>query len=295
MLNELRLCCDLGPLENILPLPELDRLILRTEISWLTLEKLLITTDFLSLLDLASSKLEVSQSPIRLPQVKHLDLSSCSLSSFDIGCFLTNQSLLEELNLDFYENFPKLEHEFDLPKLRTLTMQGSTVSFDDLERLLEKSGVLKELSLSRCKKLGSFNAKINFSQLISLNLSQGYISFKDLSALLEAAPLLETLELGRCEFDDEEAVKDICAKRPNLRVKGLKGSYIDNTQVTKDNDDGNGNGNGNPNQDPIHNPKDHKHIPESDPEFVFRGKNKSLNQSMVVEKLSQYLVVYQNC
>ncbi|KTD52732.1 hypothetical protein [Legionella quateirensis] len=162
------------------------------------------------------------------------------------------------------------EHEEDLKKLLQF--------FPNIKRLrfINGSGVKDSdliFDVSICKKL----------EVIDLSDQDGMINDQSLIDLINSSTHLKSLNLINCCNIAKHFKKDLSREFPQIHVY-WRWDDIETTDVEDDplcSDD---------EQDWEHNPDDYndfKPTPD-DFKFQFKGKSKSINQAMIIEKLSQY-------
>ena len=227
--------------------------------------------------------------PDYLPHIKTLELDpqGAVVENFLEIIKITNE--IQKLFLRKYHGsmlsclFQSLGSE-SLLYLEKLDLSFSDLSGECLYHVLNKTPYLMLLDLFQCK-----NVEINFRDepgffphLEFLNASGSDISEETVYSLMSRLPSLKELKLYQCEKISSEFLNRLQLQYPHLSIenKAQIGQPIPPDVV----------------EEPVNIPYNadarfHFKPTKDDAAFEFVGKNKTLNQGMILEKLSQYLTI----
>jgi hypothetical protein len=242
--------------------------------------------------------------PINLPSLKQLTLSfSDLLPTETVHAFLTKAPNLQELDLSGSTIEATWgEEKYDLPYLEKINLSAAIISEKALFCLLKSAPNLKEITLShtfashlaRCWSIETRQALLDSKiKIVGLNyLLLSMLSEQDndepeppseldeyLATIVggkPAAPDRNPEELGN-RGRTRDAKPD--AAPAGQALPGAIANLFKKEQRVF--------------VDPIHDPRElHSFTPtQDDYSFQFTGKNTSFNQTMIIEKLSQYLTI----
>lgn len=229
--------------------------------------------------------------------LKKLEISDSECSSQTLQNLLKHMPALEELVLMYNETpLTELDPEgLNLAAIKKLTLVNCEISQQAFENLIAHMPALEELELTQ--------VNLSLEDLNDLDLTRvKRLKLDKYDLFPPEFPALELLDLSDChnltDFDlyeqafpslkmlivQESAVSPqvlnkLSEQRPLLQVTVVPAR--DQFQIEQNQ------------QDPAHDAQSHRDFkPTSDTfRFHFKGKNKTLDQSMVIEKLSQYLVL----
>jgi MoxR-like ATPase len=248
--------------------------------------------------------IKVAEEPLK-------DFKDLLLNLEHLSCEVDPNSLLELAIIERSPYLKRLELElksevrqgFKLPllgELEELSLRGERLHHCDAQSLFHPRSRLKSLSISE----GHFgeNLKIEpgcMQHLEQMNFTHCSVEKAFLEKLLIGAPGLKVLSLERCTNMDESDVERFRKLNPKIVIQFVKASQqlvVDNRHLelsdglaTQEGESKDG-----PEENPVHKASDYKDKePLDEKNFVFRykGKNKTKNQGMVIEKLSQYLTL----
>lgn len=211
-------------------------------------------------LDINSSKLNTEQLETLLtaaPNIEHINLSGCKYLSGHLG--LAPKTLMN---------------------ISSLETQSSLITREQLNNLLAASPNIKTLNISNCPKLSDvliFEPDIKLEHL-SIIYIENSITYQMLKNLLNAAPNLKKLiGVTSTEALESPAFKALINSYPHLEIEIVRmpALFQDDNYKTQP-------------QAPRHN-TNHYYDPVPPEPFSFKGTNRSKNQQMIIEKLSQYL------
>lgn len=272
-------------LSDGLELPLLESLdVGNTSLSDEGLRKLLKKCPNLKKLELAYCK-KISDdwiNDLELPLLESLDVSNTSLITHEgLKKLLKKCPNLKILDLSYCKKISDdwiNDLEVPLPNLESLDIGGASLTDQGLSQLSKKYPNLKTLRLYNCKKISGNNlsADLNLSCLESLDVSYSSLSSEGLKKLLRRMPKLKTLDMNNCKIQIDAELQSLLDEIPNVMM-----------------DDDSADSELAPTNDPVFNPSsmtDFKPTPDNF-DFQFAGRNKSLNQAMIIEKLSQYLTL----
>lgn len=314
-------------------LPNLETLDLEgSDITTEELQKLIGRTTGLKTLKIGGCRSLTELSGFNFSKLKTLDANACKFKADEFLALLNNAPELESLSLSNFklkEGF--FSHDIKLPKLENLDISDSNITSNDLQKLLRGAKLkslqwhrvtedkIDELNLSdleqlniteaelsktslqkllkSCPKITALDlSKVNFPEGVSdlewpvgidtLTLLATNITTNDLEILLAKLPKLRYLDISNCngiELTDSlrEKLKKIDSVYLPEHLSEKWGSESHTTQEIH--------------IEPTHNVSEFRNFkPTSDTyQFKFIGKNKSKNQNMLIEKLSQYLTLTQ--
>lgn len=221
-----------------------------------------------------------------LLSVQHLDsltLDKCDLSTEQLRKILnTHYHSLTRLELKNVDLTSELNNLRELPQLNSLSLKGSQVSSKTFLRLLHSTPSLKHLEIDLHDQFDAMIAPPLLNNLETLIVSNT-MHEDDLITLLKASPNLKKLNLSNLYTQinlDNPTLKALLSRIPIVEksIISLRPPHSHTSQTLSD---------------PIHNPTSHAATQPTPPDFKFeyKGENKSLNQSMIIEKLSQYLTL----
>ncbi|WP_298628173.1 hypothetical protein [uncultured Legionella sp.] len=176
-----------------------------------------------------------------------------------------------------------------LPSLKHLTLL-SCISYPKhmVQTLIKAAPNLKVLILGEWNLKQSLELKPNQLPLLRvLNLNMSQIGIEFLKNLLKAAPNIQNIVVTKTEYQNlilDNELRKFFAKTPITFMNTGSDSDIVSTPLSS---------NIRVPNDPAHNPLQHReYIPKpKELVFKFQGTNKTKNQSMIKEKLLQYLTL----
>ncbi len=253
-----------------------------SSISRLSLQKLLAKTTGLKKLSLSGFdylNADLVQN-LDLSSVTTLDLSYSYVDTLSLQRLLAKTPSLKELKL-YAGKFPTVDfRNLDLSSIETIDLYTSSINTLQLQTLLSKTPKLKVLDLTGCRNLtDDFTENLDLSSIEHLKLTHSSLSSKSIEKLLSCMPNLKYLELTNDIKINKQLKDELFARIVDIKI--YSGEMHSTSEI--------------PRADPVHIPKDLKDFkPTSDDfKFQFKGENKSLNQGMIIEKLSHYLTLTQ--
>ncbi|MCL9682529.1 hypothetical protein [Legionella maioricensis] len=281
---DLNFCRNLNDLEvldiNLLKLNELS--LSFSTISGVNLHKLLRRSPNLQTLDLVKCNLSsFDAQDLNLASLTKLNLHGVTIPTPHLERFLAGTPNLKTIHLNgvTFSDFRK--DCFYLPSLEEAFLSSATISIANLQQFLMSTPNIKTLTLNEVE-LGDFKSTmVPLNHLEKLSLACSEISSETLYQLLLSAPNLKEVHLTDCQ-NVSPKILELLHSRNVLVLDGIKTPELgpesnkNETLILKD---------------PTHNRSSffHQKPTSQDFEFRFKGTNKSLNQGMVIEKLSQYL------
>ena len=198
--------------------------------------------------------------PNSLQFLEHINLIDVELSSEDIEALFAAAPNLKDINLKnnvSILNALSALRPRSLQFLEEIDLAGAYLSKSDVEALFAAAPNLKIINFENCGSLEGFFSELPVNSLLSLEM-----------IILKHTAVFQS---------DLEAIR---AAAPNCKV----GSYSESfkTKTTK-----------NSTHLPRHAPHKQKRFKptETNKPFLYTGRAKQFNQSMIIEKLSQYLVL----
>jgi hypothetical protein len=256
-----------------------------------------------------------SESPT-LTHLRILYLANANIDDRIIELLLKNAPFLQKLDLSRWssgvlpiKSISSLKPN-SLSHLEDLNIKARTITIKDLQTILEAAPNLKTLDLANClfnelQPLGDFK----LTSLEFLNLSQCKdFSAENLKKILLAAPNIKTIHLSD-PLDPSSLDPEIQTLLSRIKevdyyefiwVPPLQANQTSNTFI--DREDFREPPSTRPDKnrpidhtvipmDPIHQASDHKRFSPNKAAFEYRGQNRTKNQGMIIEKLSQYLTL----
>lgn len=241
---------------------------------------------------------------IQHQQIKKIFLKTNGVSNKTLKAWLAACPNLKQIFFALYKGETNL---FDLgnmqyPQVEEIRAFASNVSSQGIVSLLKAFPNLKKLDLSNCEGISDLfiSDNIQHEQVEEIKLSGTKVTNRDVTVLLRMFPNLKKLDVSMCygldmnfNLDDlqhhsiqeinlahnhisSKAVEDLSKVCPNL--KGLDTvQIIDNERPTP----------------PQHNVSQHQNS-KNPPPFVYdKTKNRTLSQKMLINQLSQYLLITQ--
>ncbi|MDP1602914.1 MAG: AAA family ATPase [Legionella sp.] len=274
--------------------PKLKQLSLAaTNISSINLQKILIQIEKLEELNLSGCLYlqENFTAELYLKSLKILDVNNSRLSPHNFFQLIRFAYQLKTLNLSFYECTDGFMQELAFPELEEINLSHCEISEEDQKKILETSSKLRVITFIEAPPAFSDTIKnIKLLSVKKLVIRANTLSNKNLIDLLDALPNLDYLDLGgsiNLYYNDtlRERFKEIAlvcglhhgnevnadADRRLKSYRTIKKKFKWQPQLL---------GLKKPTQDNF--------------KFHFKGKNKTKNQNMIIEKLSQYMIFNRN-
>lgn len=257
------------------------------------LKKLLAKTPKLKILHLANCPaLRDDFIPAAgLPFLEQLSLSQVPISSENMKKMLVTATRLQQFRLVFCPNLHEdFTPDMELPCLKHFIYQGKSAAANlPVRKLLSKAVNLKLLDLEQCQPISEHLFQdLKLSALESLTLNTCSIAGAPLRQMLQAMPHLKTLDLLNTQFVINQNFFQSLCTRILVKVTNKDSSLVTSfAQV--------------PAVLPppphlvaaAHNPERYALMKPTPANFQFeyQGTNKSFNQQMLIEKLSQYFTL----
>lgn len=304
-------------LSNIRPY-SLEVLVLeRSSISELNLSSILAHTTQFHTLKLKQCQVLYSEQDcsLNISTLRYLELKRCDLSSRKIMGMLAAPAL-KHLKINQTDTYGLIYDGASQPHLKILNLAHTSIGLNDLKRFLVNAPKLRILDLTNCSNL-FFNTDdacdLNLSNIEQLILDGHAFKKGDLEHLFANAAKLKMLSLVRCTGLDHD-LGSPCLYHPQLQLMYVGDALLSdknrqlfldaapNLQVrafplSREND---------PCQfenipinnsdvvpiDPVFNLSSALlYQPDNLDKFKFKGGNKTKNQAMIIEALSQYLTL----
>lgn len=253
----------------------------------------------------------------QLADIETLDVSGIDMTFPQLGEMLAKTTGIKKLILSKCQN---LQGDFDIPDLPNLTeldVSDSNISAENLNLLLRKAPKLNRLILSGSPHLIEDINMLHLPKLQQLEISDD-ISSKNIEKLMESKANFAVISFSRSKIAwgnigenisqlDDEGIKKFTSLAqsasglmPGLNnvlhfllnvplsqleetghVLMLKDALMSDGEKLRDS------------VQPPHNAANRKHFKPTpqDASFHYRGINKTKNQGMIIEKLSQYLTL----
>ncbi|MBL0318243.1 MAG: AAA family ATPase [Alphaproteobacteria bacterium] len=281
-------------------LPQLETLVMNeVRLSAQQFWAFLMNAQNLKLLTLTGLEMSGDLQDIWLPHLEKLVISGSNITAQQLGEIIRNATNLKELEIQdcfCLEEFHL--KDLQLRQLKSLKINGSNITAKQLKAILSNATNLEELSIVNCKDLGEGHLKnLCLRHLEKLVINNSHITIQQLEAVLIKATRLKSLSILNCSNLGKGHLKDLPLQQ--LENVNISGSNISDQQsravlknATKLNTLVNNNHDTQP-SDPQHDTSDYSHFTPYDKNqlFQFKGDNETLNQAMVIEKLSQYMVL----
>ncbi|MBL0317944.1 MAG: hypothetical protein IPP74_01345 [Alphaproteobacteria bacterium] len=219
-------------------------------------------------------------SEFNLTHIEKLTISNSTITSQQL-CALVARTQLRFLDIIHCMNLGNA----DLPVLKLthleyLYIAYSTITPQLLGALVVDSPVA-ELKIISCETLGDADLPaLKLTHLKNLYIQDSTLTAQQLRAHLSQANECE-VAIVNCENFDDNIIDEFKNEFPNFNF--YFSPYIPSSKKDSIYQPCN----------PIHTPSEHRNFTPHDPNkpFEFKGQNKTYNQNMIIEKLSQYLTL----
>ncbi|MDP1604630.1 MAG: AAA family ATPase [Legionella sp.] len=278
--------------------PNLRYLSLRgSNITAINLEKILTQApniEFLNLMECMNLEDDFSGEWV-LKNLTDLNIGWSSLSTNNFIKFLRDGNQLITLNFGGYANCqPGFMQELAFPELENLQCGGANLVLEDVKKIMATSPKLQTFTIWGATNYCTDIFKgLNFQWMKDLDMSYPRFGNQDLINVLKSMPNLKKLNITHSKFLNFEDpvlkayLKDIPEVLMEVDKDEVNSSELVEALSSKE-------------HVLLASKKRYQHSPEKnfhtkptprDFKFQFSGKNKSKNQAMVIEKLSQYLTL----
>lgn len=220
-------------------------------------------------------------------QLQTLDLSDSTISLDDLKRILQQATQLKALDLSGHTIPKGFFKSINLSHLQSLTLNDVRLDQDDLNDILSQTKDLRSLTLAEYKQFRpNTSSNYDLPRLEKLYVSRSNISFFDFEHIISKAPLLSEVVLTSAQqLVSHPRIAEVTAHIPTRRgisqttYEVSTSAYEVSTSAPQ------------PETQPGHTLDAHRRFKPkpADTPFVFKGDNHSQNQTMIIEKLSQYL------
>ncbi len=269
---------------NLAGLVDLD--LQNSRITLANLQSLIANSPKLKTLNLLNCKLSGAITrEFNLKNLEELYLDKTGITVTGLEHMLVHASKLKKLSLRWFnrdqeeqtiEENTKFTKKIELPNLEELTLQNAIITAANLEHLLTNARSLEVLHLGGSDSLeGNLEQDLRLPNLKRLLLDNSDIIRSNLNRLTVNAKNLVYIDLYGCE-------NEMVNKFLNSADRDLSSLEIRRSVEPSYHRPG----------DPQHDANRFRdHTPKKNHDFQFTGENKTWQQSMVIEKLSQYLTL----